>query len=146
MCKSGLTQQIGSVIRIAPNHVSISDVDALQTVYAHGSNLMKTDFYDVFVTIIPGLFNTRDRATHARKRKIVSHIFSMKSVLDFQPLVQTHLHTLINHWDRMCEMGTKGQSGYVGDSSWVGRNDRVWFDCFPCMFKKSPVTLYNSES
>ena len=40
-------------------------------------------FYDAFVSIQRGLFNTRNRAEHTRKRKIVSHTFSVKSVAQF---------------------------------------------------------------
>ncbi|KAI0030265.1 cytochrome P450 monooxygenase [Vararia minispora EC-137] len=126
-----LHEKYGPLVRIAPNHVSLADPDALHAVYAHGSNLMKSDFYDVFVTITPGLFNTRDRAAHARKRKIISHAFSLKSVLDFQPIIHVHLKTLLYHWDRICEQSAKGCDGEVGDCRWVGRDGRAWFDCFP---------------
>lgn len=69
----------GKFVRIAPDHVSIADPAAITEIYGHGNGFLKTEFYDAFVSIRRGLFNTRDRAEHTRKRKIVSHVFSMVS-------------------------------------------------------------------
>lgn len=121
----------GTFVRLAPNHVSISDPDALQTVYAHGNGSQKSDFYDAFVSIERGLFNTRIRSDHARKRKIVSHIFSQKSVLEFEPNVREYVGQLIGKWDQLCEGSVKGLKGDEGDG-WLGRDGRLWLDCLPC--------------
>ena len=118
-------------MRLAPNHLSIADPDALQLVYGHGTGTLKSEFYDAFVSIQRGLFNTRSRTQHARKRKIVSHIFSQKSVLEFEPHVRTHLNALFRQWDRLCDDGAKGLSGNEGEGGWHGRSGRVWFDCLP---------------
>lgn len=122
---------IGPFVRIAPNHLSIADPDALQIVYAHGNGSLKSNFYDAFVSIQRGLFNTRSRPEHTRKRKIVSHIFSQKSVMEFEPHVREYVTQLFRHWDRMCEDGGKGLSGEEGEGGWAGREGRVWFDCLP---------------
>lgn len=121
----------GTFVRIAPNHVSIGNPDALQIVYAHGNGTLKSDFYDAFVSIRRGLFNTRSRAEHARKRKIVSHVFSQKSTLEFEPYIRTHITELIQQWDYICEKGVLGLSGTEGQGGWSGRDGRVWFDCLP---------------
>ncbi|KZT25634.1 cytochrome P450 monooxygenase, partial [Neolentinus lepideus HHB14362 ss-1] len=126
----GLHKKYGKFVRIAPNHLSIADPDALQVVYAHGNGSLKSDFYDAFVSIRRGLFNTRDRAEHARKRKIVSHIFSQKSVLEFEPHVRLYVGQLIEQWDRLCDMAAKGMSGEEGNG-WKGREGRLWLDSLP---------------
>ncbi|GAA5933310.1 hypothetical protein JCM1841_001489, partial [Sporobolomyces salmonicolor] len=70
----------GKFVRVAPNEISIADPAALPIVYAHGNGSIKSDFYDAFVASdVRGLFNTRDRTEHTRKRKIVSHTFAPKS-------------------------------------------------------------------
>ncbi|EMD34717.1 hypothetical protein CERSUDRAFT_116910 [Gelatoporia subvermispora B] len=126
-----LHKKYGTFVRLAPNHVSISDPDAIQIVYAHGNGSLKSNFYDAFVSIQRGLFNTRSRPEHARKRKIVSHIFSQKNVLEFEPHVREHIRTLISQWDRLYELGKKGLSGTEGEGGWQGKNGRVWLDCLP---------------
>lgn len=125
-----LHKQYGTFVRIAPNHVSISDPEAIQYVYAHGNGTTKSNFYDAFVSIRRGLFNTRSRPEHARKRKIVSHIFSMKSVMEFEPYTRLHVAQLLKQWDRLYELGIKGASGEEGEG-WKGRDGRVWLDCLP---------------
>ena len=118
-------------MRLAPNHVSVNDPEALPIVYGHGTGTLKSDFYDAFVSIRRGLFNTRSRPEHTRKRKIVSHIFSQKNVLEFEPHVRHHLGELFKWWDRLCEGGRKGESGNDGEGGWRGYSGRVWFDCLP---------------
>ena len=34
-------QRLGKVVRIAPNHVSIADADAIQAIYGHGNGFLK---------------------------------------------------------------------------------------------------------
>lgn len=41
-----LHKQYGSIVRIAPNHYSISDVSAIKTVYGTGSRFAKSAWYD----------------------------------------------------------------------------------------------------
>ena len=118
-------------MRLAPNHVSIADPDALQVVYAHGNGTTKSNFYDAFVSIHRGLFNTRNRSDHSRKRKIVSHIFSLKNVLEFEPYIRFHIGELLRQWDKLAEGGKKGVSGDEGDG-WFGKDGWVWYDCLPC--------------
>lgn len=71
---------------------------------------MTSDFYDAFVSIQRGLFNVRDRAAHTRKRKIVSHTFSAKSVGQFEQYIHHNLEDFVQQWDRMAgtPSGTRG--------------------------------------
>ncbi|KAJ6588602.1 cytochrome P450 monooxygenase pc-bph [Mycena capillaripes] len=121
----------GPFVRISPSEVSVADPDALAIVYAHGNGALKSTFYDAFVSIERGLFNTRDRKQHARKRKIVSHIFSQKSVIEFEPHIRLYVSMLLAQWDRLFAAAVKGESGNDGDGGWVGRNGRLWLDCLP---------------
>jgi benzoate 4-monooxygenase len=130
-------EKYGKFVRIAPNHLSISDPAALQIVYAHGNGSLKSNFYDAFVSITRGLFNTRDRVAHTRKRKIISHIFSQKSVLEFEPYVRDYVRSFIQQWDRLCAGGAKGLQGNDGEGGWRGRDGRTWLDCLPCMLSTS---------
>lgn len=97
-----LHKKHGKFVRIAPNHVSIADPNCLDSIYGHAKGTLKTEYYDgesslralllffisfkymadsyvspslAFVPPKPavrGLFNTRDRAEHTRKRKVSS--------------------------------------------------------------------------
>ncbi|KAJ3565643.1 hypothetical protein NP233_g7498 [Leucocoprinus birnbaumii] len=124
-------RKYGPIVRIAPNHISIADPDALAVVYAHGNGATKSNFYDAFVSIRRGVFNVRDRNEHTRKRKIISHIFSQKNVMEFEPHIRLYVTQLLQQWDRLFGMAVKGLSGDEGESGWKGRDGRLWFDLLP---------------
>ncbi|RDW60166.1 benzoate para-hydroxylase [Coleophoma crateriformis] len=91
----------GKFVRIQPNHVSIADEAAINVVYGHGNGFLKSEFYDAFVSIQRGLFNTRDRAEHTRKRKTVSHTFSTKSIAQFEKYMHGNLELFVKQWDTL---------------------------------------------
>ena len=112
-------------MRISPNHLSIADPGALQIVYAHGNGSLKSNFYDAFISITRGVFTTRDRAAHTRKRKIISHVFSQKSVLEFEPYVKSYVLLFLQQWDKLCAAGVKSSHGEDGDGGWISRDGRI---------------------
>ncbi|EJC97641.1 cytochrome P450 [Fomitiporia mediterranea MF3/22] len=126
-----LHKKFGTFLRLAPNHVSISDVEALQAVYGQGSGTLKSNYYDAFVAFRPSIFETRSKAEHSRKRKAIAHVFSQKSVAEFEPFVRLHLAELFEQWDKMCDGGKKGISGAEGEDGWNGHDGRVWFNVAP---------------
>ncbi|MCJ1397408.1 hypothetical protein MMC11_000601 [Xylographa trunciseda] len=94
-------KKYGTLVRIQPDHVSIADADAIPIIYGHGNGFLKSHYYDAFVSIQRGLFNTRDRAEHTRKRKTVSHTFSTKSIGQFEQYMHHNLEELVKQWDRL---------------------------------------------
>ena len=85
--------------------------------YPHEPQLTETclysDYYDAFVSIQRGLFTTRDRAEHSRKRKTVSHTFSTKSIGQFEQYMTYNLLTLVKQWDRMSDTATSSGQRYA---------------------------------
>ncbi len=78
------------------------------------------------------MFTTRDRQVHTRKRKIISHTFSQKSVLELEPHVRHFVGQLLRQWDRLHDKALEGGlSGQEGEG-WISREGRLWLDCFPC--------------
>jgi benzoate 4-monooxygenase len=114
-------RKYGQVTRIGFNHVSIADERALNVVYGHGNGFLKeyvdflfreldsisidkhknSHYYEAFVARTPGMFNVRDRAEHTRKRKIISHAFSPKSVAAFEPFMAENLQRWTSQLDRI---------------------------------------------
>ena len=68
-----------------------------------------SEYYDAFVSIQRGLFNTRDRQEHTRKRKTISHTFSTKSVGQFEQYMHHNLELLVTQWDKL----SKQAGGYA---------------------------------
>ncbi|KAJ7891685.1 cytochrome P450 [Mycena olivaceomarginata] len=113
-----LHRKYGPFVRISPSEVSIADSDALGVVYAHANGALKSSLYDEF---------------HARKRKMVSHAFSHKSVVEFEPHIRLHISGLLRQWDRLYDGAVEGLSGSEGEGGWTGCDGRLWLNCFPWM-------------
>jgi len=114
-------KKYGKLVRLQPNHVSIADADAIPQIYGHGNGFLKSDYYDAFVSIKRGVFNTRDRAEHTRKRKTVAHTFSAKNVGEFEQYMHHNLEELQRQWDRRVEsVGTK--------DGWYQMDALHWFN------------------
>ena len=72
-----------------------------------------SEYYDAFVSIERGLFNTRDRAEHTRKRKTISHTFSTKSIGQFEQYMHHNLEMLVKQWDGLSRTAPKDNGGYA---------------------------------
>ena len=68
------------------------------------SNIFR-EFYDAFVSIRRGIFNTRDRTEHTRKRKLISHTFSTKSITQFEPYIHENLELFVKQLDKLIISG-----------------------------------------
>ncbi|RYC62791.1 hypothetical protein CHU98_g3423 [Xylaria longipes] len=112
-------KKLGTLVRIQPHHVSIADDEAIQIIYGHGNGFLKSEFYDAFVSIKRGLFNTRDRTEHTRKRKLVSHTFAPRSISQFEPYIAENLETFVNRWDELAEKSPRGdKTAHVDCLKW----------------------------
>jgi benzoate 4-monooxygenase len=74
----------------------------------HGNGFLKSEFYYAFDNIEQGIFTTRDRAGHARKRKYVAHVFSAKAMVQFEPYMTNALTILGRQMDRLIDTGKAG--------------------------------------
>ncbi|ODH47410.1 benzoate 4-monooxygenase [Paracoccidioides brasiliensis] len=90
-----------------------TDPDAIPIIYGHGNGFLKSEYYDAFVSIGRGLFNTRDRAEHTRKRKTVSHTFSARSIGQFEQYIHANLEQFVRQWDRLSNLQRNPKTGYA---------------------------------
>ena len=74
---------------------------------------MRSEYYDAFVAMRRGLFNTRDRAEHTRKRKTVSHTFSAKSIGQFEQYIHANLEVFSRQWDKISTVQKNPKTGYA---------------------------------
>ena len=83
----------------------------------HGNGFTKSEFYYAFDNIQSGIFTTRDRAAHSRKRKYVAHMFSPKAMVDFEPYITSALGTLARQMDSLIDTGSAGQYSALASKS-----------------------------
>ncbi|CAE6466959.1 unnamed protein product [Rhizoctonia solani] len=94
-------------------------------VYGQAGGLLKTEFYEAFGDSTPDIFSTTDKAIHTIKRKRVANVFSMQSVLAFEPRVRKHILELCEQWDMRCDSATRGVSG----ANWKAKDGKAIIDC-----------------
>jgi hypothetical protein len=87
-----LHHQYGPIVRVGPNHVSISDVAMIPTIYGIGSQFTKTPFYTTMSpeykgTRLDSLFSARDVPYHRNLKSQVAQMFSMTNMRNYEPHV-----------------------------------------------------------
>ncbi|KAH7118641.1 cytochrome P450 [Dactylonectria estremocensis] len=100
-------ERYGAHVRIAPNHVSILDARAPYEIYGHGANMLKEGWYDAGAGAHRNLSDTRDKAEHQAKRKMLAHAFAAKTVTELEPVLQETIHAMLTQLDGHIAAGTK---------------------------------------
>jgi cytochrome P450 len=99
VCCNALLNIPGPVFRYGPDSLSINTNTALKTIYGHKSNVKKSQFYSVFPPT-KDTFNTHssiDKASHARKRRVLSHAFSDGAIKSMEKYILANVRTFCNN-------------------------------------------------
>ncbi|KAF5966845.1 putative benzoate 4-monooxygenase cytochrome P450 [Fusarium bulbicola] len=83
-----LHKKYGPVVRIAPNEVSFTSINALKEIYGSGgSGYDKTEFYDLFqVYGKRTMFSTLVKGDHAKRRRMIGDRYANSNVMKQAPL------------------------------------------------------------
>lgn len=100
-------RDLGSHVRISPNHISILDPRAPYEIYGHGANMLKEGWYDAGAGAHRNLSDARDKLEHQAKRKMLAHAFAAKTVVGLEPILKTTVEELMGELDRHVAAGTK---------------------------------------
>lgn len=96
-------QQLGTHVRIAPNHISVSDPRAMIDIYGHGANMLKEGFYDAGAGEYRNMGDARVKVVHQQKRRMLAHIFALKTVQQLEPMVRGTIAVLVKQLDAHAE-------------------------------------------
>ncbi|GKZ29260.1 hypothetical protein AbraIFM66950_004066 [Aspergillus brasiliensis] len=106
-----LHQEHGEYVRLGPNVVSVWNVEALKVIYGINRGYKKTAFYTVQQQLAKGkptttLFTTIDEDFHAKIKRPVSAAYSMSTVAEFEPFVDSTIRTFFARLDEFSERGS----------------------------------------
>ncbi|KAJ6438138.1 cytochrome P450 [Purpureocillium lavendulum] len=104
-----LHAEYGPVVRIAPNEVDMTDLDAVKTVYAVKETFVKSNFYRNIVA--PGtesMFSTVDIDFHRRHRRLLAAPMSESSLKAVMPQVRAHVDLAVRRVGE--EMAARGSA------------------------------------
>ncbi|KAL5399818.1 hypothetical protein PMIN02_000348 [Paraphaeosphaeria minitans] len=93
-----LHEELGPLIRIAPNEVSFYSRETYETVHKVGSKFRKDPrVYGEFVQGgHPALFSITDPVEHAKRRRIMAQLFSRSKVPQLEKLIVAHVERLVS--------------------------------------------------
>jgi hypothetical protein len=89
-----LHRRYGVAVRIGPNEVSLSDIESVNRIYGHQSNVKKALVYETMSIPPLGIFSLRDKNEHSQRRRLLSHVFSQSNLLDSEPIIMSHVRKL----------------------------------------------------
>lgn len=81
----------GPIVRIAPNEVSIRDIDAMKTVYSVKETYLKPQWYKDFTIPTDNMFNTADIGYHRKSRRMLAAGMADTSIHKLSPRVGGHV-------------------------------------------------------
>lgn len=87
-----LHRKYGRLVRVGPNHVSISDSNTIQQLYSISPKFIKSDFYVAFDPktpagpTMPTIFSVRDEAAHKAIKRPVANAYSMSTMRELEPM------------------------------------------------------------
>ncbi|CAK7207444.1 hypothetical protein SEUCBS139899_010254 [Sporothrix eucalyptigena] len=116
-----LHEKYGDVVRLGPNELSFATADAWKDIYDRrkdGKILIKDPkFYRVDDTYrAKHIVTASDPEEHAQMRKMMSHAFSSKALLDQEDVIQHYANGLV---DAIYERCTRGPMNLVDFFNWT---------------------------
>ena len=99
-----------TVVRVGPNVVSVSNPAFIPTIYGLNSGYNKTPFYNMFVLpanrqFTRSLFTTRDEKYHQKYKRPIASAYSMSTLVEFEPFVDSTTKFFMSRLDEFVESG-----------------------------------------
>ncbi|KAL5583797.1 hypothetical protein FOVSG1_015148 [Fusarium oxysporum f. sp. vasinfectum] len=139
-----LQERYGPTFRITPNSLLINTPTGLKTIYNNKANVKKAEYYRVYPRNIHAVttWNSIDKTTHARKRRVMNHAFSDKALRSCEPFIHSNIDRWIELLDQ--EIREKKWSGSLNMARWA---DHLVFDTLGelCFGKSFGMKEHDSE-
>ena len=112
----GLHKKYGSVVRIGPSHVSISDPSLIPIIYGTKENFTKTGFYPIQSISWKkrpemNLFSTRDPEYHRVEKRKIGAAYSLPNLLQSEAAIDSCVSLFM---DRLSEFASKKEAVDLG--------------------------------
>ncbi|CAG7950810.1 unnamed protein product [Penicillium olsonii] len=113
-----LHQKHGPIVRLGPSHYSISDAESVKKIYGPGSKFAKSAWYDSWKHPAQWtVFSDRDIKRHSETRKRFTSLYSMTSLVHYEPFVDHCADLFVERLNDFAENGEILDLGY-------------WFQCY----------------
>ncbi|KAK2879441.1 hypothetical protein FQN49_000876 [Arthroderma sp. PD_2] len=101
-----LHRKYGTVVRVGPSAVLISQPKAVDKIYGFKAKFLKSEFYDSIIPRIkggkiPDVFATRDEDLHRQMRKPIANLYSIANLTRFEPLIFSTIRFFFSRLDEL---------------------------------------------
>lgn len=90
---------------MGPNYYSLDDPAAVKTIYGHGTQYQKSEWYEIWNARPDvgrtNMFALRDIKQHATTRRHYANVYAMSSLVSYEPYVNNCIDIFTNRL-RMC--------------------------------------------
>lgn len=96
----------GSIVRVGPNRYSFSRPEDVKIIYEIGSKFIKTEYYDTLSPSDPAkrnLFTIRDQDVHKDRRRKISTLYTMSSMVSYEEAVDKMTNVCIRKMRQFAE-------------------------------------------
>jgi hypothetical protein len=112
-----LHAKYGKIVRVAPNLVSVADVNEINQLYGITTKFVKSPFYDLSAVydedgLVPDPFVIRnDKTLHSRMKRNAANAYSLNGLIQFEPWVDPVVNRLLDildehaHANSICDLG-----------------------------------------
>ncbi|RAH40245.1 cytochrome P450 [Aspergillus brunneoviolaceus CBS 621.78] len=101
-----LHRKYGPIVRIAPNELIMNEARSLKAIYGANSGWhIRSHDADALLARYPDHFSATDEQLHARRRRIVSHAYSMSNVLQAEKYVDKCTDVLLERFAELARQG-----------------------------------------
>ncbi|VUC35513.1 unnamed protein product [Clonostachys rosea] len=115
-----LHEKYGPIVRFGPNSITFKSNTALKDIYGFKSNVRKAEFYNAFAHPVANTHNTRDKAVHSRKRRVMSQAFSDSAMKGMERFILANIRAF-------CEQVGSLSDASADSKGWtVPRNMSHW--------------------
>jgi cytochrome P450 len=98
--------EVHPIVRVGPNSLSFSTPSAIRAIYGHSTPCIKGDFYLNAAGEYHNIFDAVDKADHARKRRLLSHAFATRNLVQWEYKVNDKIRRMVTQFDRFCGEGS----------------------------------------
>ena len=106
----------GPIVRVAPNELSVSDAGAWKEIYGHNprnKTFLKSEFYETkeLEFGLTHIVTERDPAVHGVMRRMLSHAFSTKALMEQEGSIHYYIDLLVTRLGQRYAGKERGPDG-----------------------------------
>ncbi|KAK6527435.1 hypothetical protein TWF694_004424 [Orbilia ellipsospora] len=95
----------GQYVRIAPNEVSISEIESVKKIHSSQNNFSKPEWYGVVANGVKSAFAIVDCEVHKARRKAYGSVYSNTNISLLEPVIRRHTNVCIQKIKRDLKHG-----------------------------------------